>query len=67
VTFQLRFHRMDRSCSHDAVIRVYDEAGNVIEMHEAARDLTQTDAGRLGRATFSPGRFRDCSPYTEKT
>ena len=23
-----------RSCSHDAVIRVYDEAGNVIEAHE---------------------------------
>ena len=24
------------SCSHDAVIRVYDEAGNVIETHEHA-------------------------------
>jgi hypothetical protein len=23
-----------RSCSHDAVIRVYDEAGNVIQTHE---------------------------------
>jgi hypothetical protein len=25
-----------RSRSHDAVIRVYDEAGNVIETHEQA-------------------------------
>ena len=50
------------SRSHHAVIHVYDDAGNVIEMHEAARDLTQTGAGRVGRATFSPGRFHDCSP-----
>src|SRR5437773_7774236 len=27
------------SRSHDAVIRVYDEAGNVIEMHEHAGEL----------------------------
>jgi hypothetical protein len=27
-----------RSRSHDAVIRVYDDAGNVIEMHEHASD-----------------------------
>jgi hypothetical protein len=27
------------SRSHDAVIRVYDEAGNVIEMHEQAGDF----------------------------
>ena len=27
---------MHRSRSHDAVIRVYDEAGNVIEAHEHA-------------------------------
>jgi hypothetical protein len=26
------------SCSHDAVIRLYDDAGNVIEMHEDAGD-----------------------------
>jgi hypothetical protein len=25
---------MHRSCSHDAVIRVYDAAGNVIETHQ---------------------------------
>jgi hypothetical protein len=28
-----------RSRSHDAVIRVYDEAGNVIETHEHAGDF----------------------------
>jgi hypothetical protein len=27
------------SRSHDAVIRVYDDAGNVIETHEHAGDL----------------------------
>jgi hypothetical protein len=26
-------------CSHDAVIRVYDEAGNVIEAHEHIGDF----------------------------
>ena len=29
-------YAMHRSRSHDAVIRVYDEAGNVIETHEHA-------------------------------
>jgi hypothetical protein len=28
-----------RSRSHDAVIRVYDEAGNVIDTHEHADDF----------------------------
>jgi hypothetical protein len=28
-------------CSHDAVIRVYDEARDVIETHEHAGDLTE--------------------------
>jgi hypothetical protein len=32
---------MHRSRSHDAVIRVYDEAGNVIEMHEPAGDFKE--------------------------
>jgi hypothetical protein len=27
--------------SHDAVIRVYDEAGNVIETHEQAGDFKE--------------------------
>jgi hypothetical protein len=30
-----------RSRSHDAVIHVYDEAGNVIETHEHAGDFKQ--------------------------
>jgi hypothetical protein len=34
-----------RSRSHDAVIRVYDEAGNVIETHEHAGDFKVLTAG----------------------
>jgi hypothetical protein len=30
-----------RSRSHDAVIRVYDDAGSVIEMHEHTRDFKE--------------------------
>jgi hypothetical protein len=30
-----------RSRSHDAVIRVYDEAGNVIETHEQASEFRE--------------------------
>ncbi len=30
-----------RSRSHDAVIRVYDEAGNVIEAHERGGELKE--------------------------
>jgi hypothetical protein len=30
-----------RSRSHDAVIRVYDDAGNVIETHEQAGDFKE--------------------------
>jgi hypothetical protein len=30
-----------RSRSHDAVIRVYDEAGNVIETHKQAGDFKE--------------------------
>jgi len=30
-----------RSRSHDAVIRIYDEAGNVIETHEQAGDFKE--------------------------
>ena len=30
-----------RSRSHDAVIRVYDEAGNVIETHKHAADFKE--------------------------
>jgi hypothetical protein len=31
----------DRSRSHNAVIRVYDEAGNVIETHQHAGDFKE--------------------------
>jgi hypothetical protein len=34
-------HAKLRSRSHDAVIRVYDEAGNVIETHEHAGDFRE--------------------------
>ena len=33
---------MHYSRSHNAVIRVYDDAGNVIETHEAASDFKQS-------------------------
>jgi hypothetical protein len=35
---------MHNSGSHDAVIRVYDEAGNVIETHEQAGDFKVCEA-----------------------
>jgi hypothetical protein len=41
VTFQLPFHRVDRSRSHDAVIRVYDAAGNVIETYDHKGDFKE--------------------------
>ena len=34
-------HAKFRSRSHDAVIRVYDAAGNVIETHEQAGDFRE--------------------------
>jgi hypothetical protein len=34
-------YAMHRSRSYDAVIRVYDEAGNVIETHEHAGDFKE--------------------------
>ena len=35
----IRAYAKHRSRSHDAVIRVYDEAGNVIETHEHAGEF----------------------------
>jgi hypothetical protein len=40
------------SRSHDAVIRVYDEAGNVIETHEHAGDFKEPQAFWLPRRFF---------------
>jgi hypothetical protein len=37
------------SRSHDAVIRVYDEAGNVIETHEHKGDFKEDFVTRLGK------------------
>ena len=37
-----RLREVSYSRSHDAVIRVYDEAGNVIETHEHAGDFQRT-------------------------
>jgi len=34
-------YALHSSRSHDAVIRVYDDAGNVIETHEHAGDFTE--------------------------
>jgi hypothetical protein len=34
-------HAKFRSPSHDAVIRVYDDAGSAIEMHEHAGEFTE--------------------------
>jgi hypothetical protein len=38
-----------RSRSHDAVIRVYDKAGNVIETHEHAGEFKGDFVTRLGK------------------
>jgi hypothetical protein len=40
-------YAMHRSRSHDAVIRVYDEAGNVIETHEHAGDFRVVSITRV--------------------
>ena len=50
-------YAMYRSRSHDAVIRVYDEAGNVIETHEHKGDFKGEfcDAAReAARAGLNP-------------
>jgi hypothetical protein len=36
------------TCSHDAVIRVYDEAGNVIETHQHAGSSKRRDVSPQG-------------------
>jgi hypothetical protein len=43
-------YAMHRSRSHDAVIRVYDEAGNVIETHEHAGDFKERYVHPTGQA-----------------
>jgi hypothetical protein len=38
---QLAFHPLAQRRSHDAVIRVYDTAGNVVETHEHRGDFKE--------------------------
>ncbi|PYL73515.1 MAG: hypothetical protein DMF22_01320 [Verrucomicrobia bacterium] len=45
------------SRSHDAVIRVYDEAGNVIETHEHAGDFTSSGCANPHFAVESSDGF----------
>jgi hypothetical protein len=42
-----------RSRSHDAVICVYDEAGNVIEKHEHAGEFKEPQKRRQSRLCYS--------------
>ena len=42
-----------RSRLHDAVIRVYDDAGNVIDMHKHAGDFKSVVMHSVGHFTFS--------------
>ena len=51
-----------RSRSHDAVIRVYDAAGNVIETHERVRIRSNRSAILLVRA---PGRLLVLDSFTD--
>ena len=46
------------SRSHDAVIRVYDDAGNVIETHEHAGEFGVADYSELF-AGCRPGQFNE--------
>src|SRR4030095_11753731 len=42
-----RIRKVLQSCSHDAVIRVYDDAGNVIETHEHAGEFKEPSRLRI--------------------
>jgi len=44
-----------RSCSCRAVIRVYDEAGNVIETHEYAGDFKEPSSRSISQARTGIG------------
>jgi hypothetical protein len=51
---------MHCSRSHDAVIRVYDEAGKVIETHEHAGDFREARVDMCGiLASLTPEKPRD--------
>jgi hypothetical protein len=48
-----------RSRSHNAVIRVYDEVGNVIEAHEHAGDFKES-LTKPGKAEAKCGKVHGC-------
>ena len=48
------------SRSHDAVIRIYDQAGNVIETHEQAGFLTAKGLEKGRAVTDSVNRLKNC-------
>jgi hypothetical protein len=48
-----------RTRSHDAVIRVYDEAGNVIEPHERISSDAPLCPGASGTRCDAPLRLRE--------
>ena len=61
----MRLRVGDRSRSHDAVIRIYDEAGNVIKTHEHAGEFREpwatsvlgiVDRSLAGERSASKGR-----------
>ena len=45
-------HAKAYSGDHAAVIRVYDEAGNVVETHEAPLAISKRDEARNARSPF---------------
>ena len=47
-------YAMHSSRSYDAVIRVYDDAGNVIETHEHKGDFKSGKRGRAGKTALRP-------------
>jgi hypothetical protein len=54
-----------RSRSHDAVIRVYDEAGNVIETHEQAGEFRELVSAERGKGP--PTQRSVTAPFCDTT
>jgi hypothetical protein len=50
-------YAMHRSCSHHAVIHVYDAAGNVIETHDHAGHLAQVLFAKGGAAQVQKHKY----------
>jgi hypothetical protein len=56
-----------RSRSHDAVIRVYDVAGNVIETHEHTGDFKEPYVFYSQQVSSSTKRIPNDSAYIERS